>query len=596
MTTDVYGCLGPELCVASAAHPQGTMQHIQQPTFAITAAVCAQNDQNLVGTIIGHPYWSDDELNHNAQRNTHADVLLSAFQRYDKDCVHYLKGAFAAVVLDPVQQRVFAAIDRLGQHSWYYSTVHNGLLFANRADKIRTHPKFDTRLSTQALFNYMYFHMVPSPGSIYQGLQKLPSAHYLDFNAGQLTIQRYWQPQFNESNRVTPEEFQDKLHTTILDAVSRTSDGAAAGAFLSGGLDSSTVSGMLARIHPDKAKTYSIGFDADGYDEMAFARIAAKHFQTQQHEYYVTPDDVTQSVQIIAENYDEPFGNSSAVPAYYCAQLAAQHGTARMLAGDGGDELFAGNERYAKQAVFERYFYLPTPLRGLLQIAVNNLPDALPKVRKAKSYIKQANIPLPDRLQTYNFLHRLGYEHMFSADFIQAVDPNQPINLQRDYYQQAGDNSSTLNRMLFLDWQFTLADNDIRKVNRMCALNHVDVVYPLLDDAVIDFSCQIPSKLKLKNQQLRYFYKQAMRGFLPEAIINKSKHGFGLPFGVWMRTHDPLRELAYDSLASLKNRHYFRPDFIDQAIQLHHSEHASYYGELIWIMMMLELWLQTHAD
>jgi asparagine synthase (glutamine-hydrolysing) len=213
---------------------------------------------------------------------------------------------------------------------------------------------------------------------------------------------------------------------------------------------------------------------------------------------------------------------------------------------------------------------------------------------KAKRYIEQAKAPMPDRLQDYNFLHRHDVADIFSNHFLAQIDTTEPLQLLRDCYQRP-ENASTLNRMLYMDWKTTLHDNDLVKVNRMCEMVGVDVCYPLLDQRIVDLSCRIPSDIKLKGQKLRWFYKQAMADFLPDQIINKSKHGFGLPFGIWLKDHQPLKELAYDAIHGLKKREFFKPEFLDHAIEMHQSIHAAYYGELIWVLMMLELWLVGKA-
>ncbi|MFT4614654.1 MAG: asparagine synthase (glutamine-hydrolyzing), partial [Bacteroidia bacterium] len=424
-------------------------------------------------------------------------------------------------------------------------------------------------------------------------LSKLPSAHYIEYQAGECRTHCYWRPQFKEdpAGRKLEQasgELLDVLRTSLRNSVPREGK---IGAFLSGGLDSSTVTGVMAELERKDAEAYSIGFAAEGYDEMAFARITAKHFGVKLNEYYVTAKDVVDALPLIATSYDEPFGNSSALPAYFCARMAADNGVDTLLAGDGGDEIFAGNERYIKQNVFERYQLIPGAIRrGLIEPLVKMLPAAVPLASKAGSYLEQANTPLPQRLQSYNFLHRHAASEIFSDDFLAEVDTQQPIELQRDIYQRP-DEGSDLNRMLYLDWQNTLADNDLRKVSHMCALAGVDVVYPMLDDHLVDFSCGLPSNWKIKNANLRHFYKHSLQNWLPDATINKSKQGFGLPFGVWMRTYKPLREMAYDNLLKLKQRGLIRPEFIDRTIAMHQSEHAAYYGELVWIFNVFELWI-----
>jgi asparagine synthase (glutamine-hydrolysing) len=198
-------------------------------------------------------------------------------------------------------------------------------------------------------------------------------------------------------------------------------------------------------------------------------------------------------------------------------------------------------------------------------------------------------------LQSYNFLNHIAADEMFNTDYLSGVDTGAPLRLLQDVYGTPS-KATALNRMLYLDWHFTLADNDLRKVSNMCALAGVEVAYPLLTDELIDFSLKVPSKLKIKGSKLRYFFKESLRGFLPPQTLSKSKHGFGLPFGVWLREYEPLREMARDSLQKLKTRGYFKPSFIDNAINMHEQGHASYHGELVWLLMMLELWLQAHQD
>jgi asparagine synthase (glutamine-hydrolysing) len=313
-------------------------------------------------------------------------------------------------------------------------------------------------------------------------------------------------------------------------------------------------------------------------------------------EYYVTPDDVRQTLPAIAAAFPEPFGNSSAAAVYQCARIAREEGVSLLLAGDGGDELFGGNEHYV-QLVFERYHTIPRSLRQhLLEPLVDGCArlSTAPVFAKARGFVREANIPLPDRLYSYNFLQRHEPTRVFTPEFLEAADTGAPLRLLREEYATP-DDASAVNRMLFLDWKFTLHDNDLIKVNAMCDLAGVEVAYPMLDRAVVDFSLRVPSEWKVRGSSLRWFYKRAMRGFLPQAILDKSKHGFGLPFGVWSRAHDGLRKLAEDALSSLSTRGFIRPEFLAEALRLHREGHATYYGELVWIFMLLELWFREHT-
>lgn len=520
--------------------------------------------------------------------------IIRRYQTQGMDFIRSVKAPFALVLADQANQTLVLATDTIGQRHLYYAQTPHGLVFGSTADSVIAHPDVTTVLSLQTLYDYVYFHHCPSPTTIYKAVYKLEGGQILIYHAGKITVSTYWMPQFSEQLEGSLEQAANALQHKLQQAVKRLSSSAEdTGAFLSGGLDSSSVAGALSQVFPGRGQSFTMGFPVAGYDETVYARMAGQHFKLHQHEYSLTPDEVVAAVPAIAVYYDEPFGNSSALAAYYCAKMAKDSGIKVLLAGDGGDELFAGNERYARQAVFESYHNIPRVLRGSLSGCLNALPRVLQKglLFKAKRYVDQANTPLPDRLQDYNFLHRHAASEIFTDGFIAQIDTSKPLQSLRDSYHKPVD-ASALNRMLVMDWKTTLHDNDLVKVNKMCEMAGVAVQYPLLDQAIIDLSCRIPSDIKLKGQQLRWFYKYAMQDFLPTEIINKAKHGFGLPFGIWLKDHQPLKELAYDSISSLKQRGFFRPEFLDHTITMHQSIHASYYGELIWVLMMLELWLQ----
>jgi asparagine synthase (glutamine-hydrolysing) len=262
-----------------------------------------------------------------------------------------------------------------------------------------------------------------------------------------------------------------------------------------------------------------------------------------------------------------------------------------LLGGDGGDELFGGNQRYAKQYLYSLYSDLPQALRkGLIEPIMSLLPS-VSLVEKAQRYIRNASLPMPARYDNYNLLERLGPAAVFTREFLDAVDRALPPGQMAQTYQ-AAHAQSLINRMLALDLKYTLADNDLPKVTRSCELAGIDVRFPMLDATVVAFSASLAPELKLKGTQLRYFFKQALREFLPDEIITKKKHGFGLPFGPWLQAHQPLRQIALDSLTDLKQRRIVRPEFIDELTSTHVETHAHYYGTMIWVLMMLEQWLR----
>jgi asparagine synthase (glutamine-hydrolysing) len=299
----------------------------------------------------------------------------------------------------------------------------------------------------------------------------------------------------------------------------------------------------------------------------------------------------------VAAHYDQPFGNSSALPAFYCASMARDDGVERLLAGDGGDELFGGNTRYAKQRIFDAYSSLPAAVRtAAIEPILLSAPaiGMLPVVRKAASYVRQARIPMPDRLNTYNLLTRLGMREILAPEFVSQIDPGEPEAIQRATYA-ACDARALVNRMLAYDWVYTLADNDLPKVCGTTNLAGLEVAFPLLADELVEFSLQLPPEMKLRGLRLRWFFKEALRGFLPDEIIAKKKHGFGLPFGPWVVKDRALAALAREAFSSLRQRGAIRGDFLDALLASKINEHPGYYGEIVWILTMLELWLQGHG-
>ena len=561
---------------------------------AFVAGASAEQDGDLVGVIEGEPRWPGAELSEIARQRGSGFALLAAYRRFGVDLPRHIQGPFAFAVADPAQERVLAAVDRMGMRPLAYASAAGGLVFGTSSEVVSRHPWIGQRVDPQSIFNYVFFHMVPSPGTIFDGVRKLGPAECLRLEAGRLQVGRYWWPRFANGARPDLTELGQEVRSSLRKAVAHYAEQPGVAAFLSGGLDSSTVSGLLARLAPRRVATYTIGFAEQGFDEMRYARIAAQHFATDAREYYVSPGDVAECLPRIAAAYDEPFGNSSAVPTLLCAQRARADGVERLLAGDGGDELFGGNERYARQKVFDFYSRLPPRLRlNVLEpfAARNGTLAWLWPARKLRSYVQQARVPMPERLETWNFMYRAGAAAMFEPAFLARVDARQPLDLLASTYAEAP-TESLVDRMLYLDWKITLADNDLRKVGRMCELAGVKVAYPMLDEAVIDASLKLPASQKVRGLNLRAFYKRTFRDFLPSEIIAKTKHGFGLPFGQWVKAYAPLREEIYSSLERLKGREILQPAFVDGLVREFETDpDASYYGPMIWILSMLEHWL-----
>jgi asparagine synthase (glutamine-hydrolysing) len=555
------------------------------------AAIHVEN--GLAAALYGRPRFIDEELASIARDHSPVVAAARGWLRYGEKLPTLMHGNFALAVLEPVKKQAFLALDRAGAERLAYAHRDGQLAFGSSVQSVAAHPAVGRNIDPQAIYDYLYFHTIPAPRSLYQGVRKLLPGQYAVLNNGQLTTGFYWQADY------TPVDAGYETHRRqfrhILDQAVREVDAPGTATFLSGGTDSSTVVGALTTARGTPVDTFSIGFDAQGFDEMEFARCAADRYRCNSHEYYLKPADIVTAIPIIAHEYDEPFANASAVPTYFCAQAAREAGFANMFAGDGGDEIFGGNARYAKQRLFEAYAHVPALLRRGLIEPVANLPGLSSRfpLSKLKSYIDQANIRLPLRLETYNFLHRTPLEEIFAADFIKAVDPASTDAALTEVYERTA-SDHYINRMMHVDLKFTLADNDLRKVGTMTEAAGIEVHYPLLDDRMVEFANHLPVEYKVRGQKLRWFFKEALDDLLPEKIISKTKHGFGLPFGVWSTQYAPLGDLVGDSLSDFKKRGLIQPAYLDHMLAMQRGPHASYYGVMIWVTMTLERWLQAN--
>jgi asparagine synthase (glutamine-hydrolysing) len=561
---------------------------------AFGRAVMFWEEPGAVVVLVGRPRWRGDGQ---VEPGELPRRVLETYRKIGTRVLASLSGSFTLVLLDDRARCALLAIDRMGVSSLFYKRVDPGVVFGlslqDLVECLETRPS----VNLQGVFNYVFLHCVPGPATVLAGAARLLPGEYVEVRDGRVVVDSYWKPRYDEATQYDEQALQGDFRHLLKQAVERALQRGNAGAFLSGGTDSSTVAGLLTQALGAPARTYSIGFEAAGYDEMSYARIAAQHFGTDHHEYYVTPEDVLAMASSVASFCDQPFGNASAVPAYYCAMLAAVEGVEVMFGGDGGDELFGGNERYAMQAIYGTYDGLPAALRkGLIEPAVAAMPwgSRMTLVRKARGFLSHIAMPVPMRVYAHNMVLRSGTEAVFDREFLQRVDPEAPAKIFCGIYDDA-EASSVLNRMLAVDLRFTLADNDLYKVSRMCELAGVESAFPMLDDDLVDFSLRLPTHFKLKGRRLRYFFKQALRDFLPPDIIAKRKHGFGLPVGLWMQSHPPLRDVGYDAARALAARGIFRPEFLDAMMKRHQSDDAAYWGNELWVMLQLELWLQQHG-
>ncbi len=554
---------------------------------------------SVVTLFSGNPRYTDGTaLSREALYDTVSRCLVAAREGVPGEVP--IGGQYAGVAFDTASATLLAVVDRFASHPIYYAQAGGGVVLGSTPRVVAMHPLVSAELSHQAVFEYMYASVIPAPLTIYEAVRALPSGSGLVVRNGRLHEFVHWRPHFSgEGPSQVGTEREREVMSLLNESVSRSVMGPdTTGCFLSGGIDSSTLTGCFRSVTGQRPNTFSIGFDAQGYDELEFARTVAEHFNCVPHEYYVTPEDILGIVPKLSRAFGQPFGNASVVPSYQCAVLAREHGMTTLLAGDGGDELFGGNERYGRNWLYSLFDNLPSPLRAMLQgwgRSDDPLLGTAPGFRKLLSYVNQASVPLPGRMDVYNYVHRLGATQIFNGEFLATVDP-QRIAVSRDERFHGAMATDDVNRMLALDFQITLADNDLRKVTVMCDEAGIDVRFPFLEDELVDFSLALPPCDKVKRTHLRYFFKEAMTGFLPDVVISKTKHGFGLPFGPWAVNHAGLRDWVASTMASAATRGIINSALINSLRTRLLEEHPGYYGPLVWQIAVLECWLQENTS
>lgn len=516
--------------------------------------------------------------------------ILEEFRRGSLSELGKADDIYYLIIFDKNTGNFIVRGNQYGLNKIYYFCSGDVLIVSNRAENLIAKGA-SGNISNQSLYDYVYFNVIPAPTSVYSDISIVAPGKELICKNRRLELREFWKLVYADKGKRSASELKELFFNCVksdIDNVGKT------GAFLSGGLDSSTISGFLQKASSSQIPTFSIGFDEEGYDETFYARAAATHYGTEYHDYCVTSDDVIEIIPIIASSYSEPFGNSSTVPAYFCAKLAREAGITRLLAGDGGDELFGGNERYRKQLMLNQFRNLPIPLRSLMQsLLCRPFADGIPFLGKLSSYIRQAETSMPERMERYNLIDRVGREKIFSEDFLATIDARHPQIIMNDTYSNIGD-GDLLNKMLAYDFKFTLIDNDLPKVVGMCDAANIDVAFPYLNEEMIAFAGSLPVDDKTTVTELRVFFRKSMQDFLPREVISKKKHGFGLPIGLWIMSNARLRDFVCKSIQRLEGT-ILREKFCDSYFREYMSQHASYYGTLLWVLMILSEWLSRDS-
>lgn len=534
-------------------------------------------------------------------RQEAAEALLSAYRKRGDAFVDDLCGSFRLALWDEQRQMLLLVADPFGSRSLYYSSANGTLVFGSKVSYVTASASVSKEMDPNILYFFLNHSFIPAPYTIYTGVRRLEPGQCLVWQRGSASLRQYWDMHYGEEHGLNAEQAADLVRSSVERSLrsllgAQSSGAGKIGAFLSGGTDSSTVVGLMSQIAGNRVKSFSVGFAEERYNEIDYARIAAARFDADAHERFVTAEDALAAVPVLASHFDEPFANASAVPTYFCLRAAKEAGIEVMFAGDGGDELFAGNERYLAERLFLPYDVLPPKLQSLAKAISSMLPARFPVI-KVRRYIERASEPNPDRFFHYQLYIRQNNDELLTDDFSAAADQEFPLVIPRCHYEKASA-AAPLNRLLYMDLKMCIADNDLFKVNRMAEASGVKVCYPYLDRNLAELTCKIPAGLKLKGFEKRYIFKRAFNKLLPEEILRKKKHGFGLPVARWLRSHSGFRDLARSLLLDAKplQRGYFKRRGLETLLQRHDQEATDFYGTFIWNFMMLELWHQKYWD
>jgi asparagine synthase (glutamine-hydrolysing) len=526
---------------------------------------------------------------------THSDTeaIVHAYEEFGPSCLTLLRGMFAFAIWDDQKQQLFIARDRAGKKPLYYTITRNGtLIFGSELKALLEHPEVEREIDPQALDAYFTLGYVPDPLTILKNVHKLPPGHYLTFTRGRLVVEQYWDFDFKPTKSRSEPDYLDELRALLDESVRlRLISDVPLGAFLSGGIDSSTVVALMARNMGQPVKTFSIGFHEDSYNELKYARLTAEKFGTDHHEFFVTPD-ICAVVDELVWHFDEPFADSSAIPTYMVSKLARDHVTV-VLSGDGGDELFAGYSRYVVERKRAGFELLPRVIR---EGVMRPLSQRLPHSTWGRNYVHNVSLdPISRYLDSVSIFSSLNRTSLYTSDFQNKLGS---VGYAANLFTQLVDRVKTdepLDRLLYLDSKTYLPGDILTKVDRMSMAVSLEARAPLLDHKLIDFVTQIPASMKLAGLQTKYLLKQAVKDLIPQEILNRPKQGFGVPIQEWI--NEQLRSRLRDTLRESRTRQrgYFDPRYVDVLLDEHQRGRRDHSMGL-WALLMFELWHRQFLD
>lgn len=530
-----------------------------------------------------------EERGHRFYTNSDTEVIVHLYEDLGADCVDKLRGMFAFALYDERRRKVLMARDRLGKKPLHYAMTNGRLLFASEIKSIVAIAPELAEVNKEALLQYLYFGYVPDPLSIFQLIQKLPAGHLLEFESGRIHVRQYWNlPAYGTHEPASEEECLQELEWRLAEAVRiRLISDVPLGAWLSGGIDSSTVVALMARASSKPVKTFSIGFSHDDFNEAHYARIVAEYFNTEHHELVLAPN-ILETVEKLTSSLEEPFGDSSMLPTYFVSCMARKHVTVA-LSGDGGDELFAGYDRYAINLRWREFERIPLWARDLYRQQVF---PRLPQNLRGRRLSYNVCLPWQERyVDSISFIPSIERDMpLLSGDFREVLRAcGNPENVMYKYFQEApaGD---PVSQMLYVDTKTYLVGDILTKVDRMSMATSLEVRVPILDHLFVEWVTGLPASWKLRGRQQKYILRKlAERVGVPRQAMDRPKQGFAVPLVHWMRNE--LKGLIQSVLLEPRalQRGYFNPKSVRCLLEEHFEERRNHSHE-IWRLLMLELW------
>lgn len=526
------------------------------------------------------------------QSHSDSECIAHAYAEYGTDCFAMLRGMFAIAIVDQDRRRLVLARDRIGKKPLYLGELSPGVLgFGSELKTLLAVPGWQPRIAMDSVQDFFSLGYIPAPDTIFEGIGKLPPGHWMSIEPGQnggapnIVQTRYSHVDFLPKWADDEDTLQERLFAELDDAVRvRLVSDVPFGAFLSGGLDSSVVCALMTRHLSQPLKTFSIGFDEAGFDELPDARRVAQHLGTEHHEMVVRPD-AANLLETLVHHFDEPFGDSSAIPTFLVSQLAARH-VKMVLSGDGGDELFAGYSRYRRYATLQRIRHTTLGLApGLARLGGALLPGA--HGRRLSGIGQRLSLPWPD---DYLALVALANPADLRLLFGERAHAD-PFGSVRQRFVRP-DIDSHAEQILSGDMDTYLVDDILVKVDRTTMANSLEARAPLLDQNLIAFSARLPFDLKLHGEQGKYLFRKVAARLLPAEVLTKRKQGFAIPLATWFRNE--LRPMLLDTIGSraFKERGIFDHEGIQRLVN-EHQQGLQDRGELLWMVMVLETWMRS---